>query len=174
MARQLKNRPELGSFIRFIFINRYLPLDTLPVIFASITNAEIFSATVTISAEDFQILANATGSSLKECSIRLSQGRIHASLLAGFQELRVLELSADCFQADSEPMPENLGLSKLGTLRVSHLSSNNSILHVFSMIRKVSLPVCFSEFLLCLSTDSILSTPPDSNTSQILNYLSTS
>ncbi|KAJ7926266.1 hypothetical protein B0H13DRAFT_1973257 [Mycena leptocephala] len=114
MARQLKNRPELGSFIRFIFINRYLPLDTLP----------------------FQILANATGSSLKECSIRLSQGRIHASCSL---------LSADCFQADSEPMPENLGLSKLGTLRVSHLSSNNSILHVFSMIRKVSLPVCFSE-----------------------------
>jgi hypothetical protein len=144
MVRQLQNRPELGSFIRFIFINRYLTPDTLPAIFRSITNAEIFSAAMamTISAEDFQVLANATGSSLRECSVRLSQGSIHASSLARFQELRVLELSGYSY-VNSESMPENLGLSKLETLRVSHLGFDDSFLRFFTMIRKVSLSVYF-------------------------------
>ncbi|KAJ7919658.1 hypothetical protein B0H13DRAFT_1988542 [Mycena leptocephala] len=122
MVRQLQNRPELGSFIRFIFINRYLTPDTLPAIF------------------HFQVLANATGSSLRECSVRLSQGSIHASSLARFQELRVLELSGYSY-VNSESMPENLGLSKLETLRVSHLGFDDSFLRFFTMIRKVSLSV---------------------------------
>jgi hypothetical protein len=97
---------------------------------------------MTISAEDFQVLANATGSSLRECSVRLSQGSIHASSLARFQELRVLELSGYSY-VNSESMPENLGLSKLETLRVSHLGFDDSFLRFFTMIRKVSLSVYF-------------------------------
>ncbi|KAF7369522.1 F-box domain-containing protein [Mycena venus] len=142
-AKQLQQRPHLGSFIRFLFapIGAAVTAENMLQILSHATNVESFlprSSTgpyaARVSAEPLDMLARTTGPSLREICITLEMSTISTSLLAHFTHVRILELRG--WNTISVIPDEALyALPSLHTLRIG----NPSFLDVFTIMRLESL-----------------------------------
>ncbi|KAJ7461383.1 hypothetical protein B0H11DRAFT_121952 [Mycena galericulata] len=143
MAKQLQGRPDLGSFIRFIFLpDDCVPNDSLHIILSHATNVQSFLASEynDISTEFLDLMARKTGPSLRELSIRPKDLALPTSLLAHFTELRFLELrrytSLGSVTSDSTTSESDV----LNTLHTLHIhGSSISFLHVLVPLRLASI-----------------------------------
>ncbi|KAJ7139123.1 hypothetical protein C8R44DRAFT_301415 [Mycena epipterygia] len=145
MARQLQERPDLGSFIRVIYVLAdFIPEDAMLTILSHATNVEKIGPRLStnrwseiIPVKNMGLLAQTSGSSLQEFSTVFRQAsNLSASVFAPFTALRLLELSASPITFTYDPTPEN-ELDKLQSLSIQ--SCNESLLVAFSMMRLKSL-----------------------------------
>lgn len=145
MVQQLKNRPDLGSFIRSILCpGFYYSPDTMLTLVSYATNAQVVSAPFAVYPDCFEALAKTTGSSLRELTICFENCQINTSLFTHFPELCTLELGTTRVTFHCDSTPEDV-LSKLHTIHVNYLSYNLTFLDTFSMIRQGSmLRHCFT------------------------------
>ncbi|KAJ6568949.1 hypothetical protein B0H19DRAFT_1256639 [Mycena capillaripes] len=116
MVQQLKNRPDLGSFIRSILCpGFYYSPDTMLTLVSYATNAQIVSAPFAVYPDCFEALAKTTGSSLRELTICFENCQINTSLFTHFPELCTLELGTTRVTFHCDSTPEDV-LSKLHTI----------------------------------------------------------
>ncbi|KAF7350566.1 F-box domain-containing protein [Mycena sanguinolenta] len=151
IAKQLEGRPDLGSFIRVIFLPlpTYLspvPEDALHLILSHATHVESFPSRSLhdaswLSARNFELLARKTGSTLREFTgcLRWST-TMSISIFRHFPELRVLKLTqcSPVFTSYEESVPEN-ALGQLHTLLVHNSGFNGSLFQGLSLMRLESL-----------------------------------
>ncbi|KAJ7447880.1 hypothetical protein B0H11DRAFT_1878501 [Mycena galericulata] len=141
MSKQLQEHPDLGSFIRSIFIppNQRIHDDCLHTILSHATNVERFLVIEyhDISTEILDLMARNAGHSLRELTIGFRGPTLSTALLAHFTELRILELR--CYTignaTSDSTIPE--GLKTLPTLRIHGV--NISFLDIFAAVRLESL-----------------------------------
>ncbi|KAJ6569201.1 hypothetical protein B0H19DRAFT_1134834 [Mycena capillaripes] len=140
MVQQLKDRPELGSFIRFIHFEWFFDADTIRTIFSYATNAQKYSANVNLAIppDCFEVLAKTTGPSLRELAIQFRSSRIPTSMFTHFAELRVLTLWAPDVKFPPDSSLET-ALNKLHTLCIPDVRYDFSFFHAFSMMKLQSL-----------------------------------
>ncbi|KAJ6538353.1 hypothetical protein DFH09DRAFT_1042324 [Mycena vulgaris] len=142
IARQLQHHPELGSFIRYIFIlGDRIPEDAMLTILSSGPNVQKirkggseFRTHARISAKGFEVAAQTAGSSLREFSILFKYcSPISTSAFAHLTELRVLLLDFyDITWLTPDPTSP-IVLERLHTLSIA--SSNGSFFDALSMMR---------------------------------------
>ncbi|KAJ6569226.1 hypothetical protein B0H19DRAFT_1134911, partial [Mycena capillaripes] len=100
----------------------FFDADTIRTIFSYATNAQKYSADVSlaISPDCFEVLAKTTGPSLRELAIQFRSSQIHTSMFTHFAELRVLTLWAPDVKFPPDSSLET-ALNKLHTLRIPDL-----------------------------------------------------
>lgn len=144
IAKQLERCPDLGSFIRVIFLSSFpdrVPDDTLHVILSHATHVEFFPfqglhTFSPFSPQNFELLARTTGSSLREFAGSLpSSTEMPMAIFHHFPELRVLDLM-ECSPVftSNQSVPVN-GLNKLHTLRVHKGGFRGSLFQGLSTMR---------------------------------------
>ncbi|KAJ7139220.1 hypothetical protein C8R44DRAFT_764079 [Mycena epipterygia] len=162
MARQLQERPDLGSFIRVIYVVEDIPEDAMLTILSHATNVEKIGPRLStntwneiIPAKNLRLLAQTAGSSLQEfINVFRQPSNLSTSVFAPFTALRLLEVSAYPITFTYDPTPEN-ELDNLHSLTIH--SCSESFLVAFSMMRLKSLhtfksnnirhPTAFAQFL---------------------------
>ncbi|KAJ7139115.1 hypothetical protein C8R44DRAFT_975071 [Mycena epipterygia] len=141
LTRQLRDRPDLGSFIRTISMPRCIvPEDDMLTILSYANNLEKIQSfpgySMSISAKCFDLLGQTAGGSLQEFSNMFPDVcTISSCVLAHFTELRVLKIWACGITFPSDPPPDALG--KLQTLDI--MGCDVSFLQAVSMMRLASL-----------------------------------
>ncbi|KAK7053514.1 F-box domain-containing protein [Favolaschia claudopus] len=127
IAKQLEERPGLGSSIRVIYMPyKIIPRDFMAPILAAATNLQSILPRKPDYLGDgvdltvFEALAIHTGSSLRELRTALRTNEISASLFAPFTELRVLEIRTDAgsVKTASKHLSSSNGLNLLHTLHI--------------------------------------------------------
>ncbi|KAJ6509093.1 hypothetical protein DFH09DRAFT_1050217 [Mycena vulgaris] len=144
IAQQLQHRPDLGSFIRYIFIHSdSVPQDAILTILSCAPNVQKIRAGgwiagakiyASISAEGLKVAAQTAGSSLQELSIFVRGRSISTSPFAHLTELRMLRLDFSHYTGTSAAdSTSQIVLPKLHTLGIA--TSNASCFNAFSMMR---------------------------------------
>lgn len=151
MARQLQEYPDLGSFIRVIYVlTDSIPEHVMLTILSRATHVEKIALSTNrwseiIPAKKLHLLAQTAGPSLQEFKTVFHQpANVSTSVFAPFTALRVLELSASPITFTYDPTPEN-ELDNLQSLSID--DCHESLWTAFSMMRQVSTYLQFSTYL---------------------------
>ncbi|KAJ6509675.1 hypothetical protein DFH09DRAFT_1198825 [Mycena vulgaris] len=153
IAEQLQEHPDLGSFIRFLFMPRDpIPADSMHIILSHAPNVESFvprgsgEYVRAIPVEVLDVLARTAGPSLQKFHMALEISTISTFFLARFTALRTLELqcSHSIRATESDPAPDTL--KSLHTLRIR--SRNTSFLGILASMRLESLRTVIFPFYL--------------------------
>ncbi|KAJ6585970.1 hypothetical protein B0H19DRAFT_1111061 [Mycena capillaripes] len=144
IAEQLEEHPDLGLFIRFLFMPLDLiPADSMQKILSHAPNLEFFAPRGSghyvraISVEVLDVLGRTAGSTLQKFHMSIEMSTISTFVFAPFTALRILDLQCrfSIRAAESDPAPD--ALKSLHTLRL--LSYNTSFLGILSHMRLESL-----------------------------------